>query len=140
MIAIAWNKERMTTGVEEIDKQHQELIRHFNAFHNALAQGRAKEIAVHTMAFVADYAEWHFKKEEACMRDYRCPAAGANLAAHNALRMELTKGKSRVKNGQMETVDLLGLNAMLGNWIQDHICILDVKLRETLKSAGCPGP
>jgi hemerythrin len=129
-MAIAWDKERMTTGVEEIDNQHRELIKHYNAFHEALTQGKGRELALDTLAFVANYAEWHFKKEEDCMRQYRCPAAGANLAAHNGLRMELVKVKARVKNNQMESADFLDLDAMLGKWIQTHICSIDAKLRE----------
>jgi hemerythrin len=136
-MAIAWNRERMTTGVEEIDKQHQELIKHYNAFHDTMARGNRMEVALETLAFVADYAEWHFKKEEDCMRQYRCPAAAENLAAHNGLRQQLVQVKSRVKSNQMSVVDLIDLDKMLGDWIQNHICSVDVKLRECVNAPGC---
>jgi hypothetical protein len=39
-MAITWNAERMATGVDEVDEQHQELIRHFNDGHGS-REGRA---------------------------------------------------------------------------------------------------
>lgn len=136
-MSIVWNQQRMTTGVEEIDRQHQELIGHYNAFQDALAHGKGQEVCIRTLAFVADYAEWHFKNEEECMRQFRCPAAGANLAAHNGLRMELIKVRSRIKNDQMKTEDMLKLSQILSDWIQNHICSVDVKLRECVGAGAC---
>lgn len=129
-MSIVWNQERMTTGLEEIDGQHRELIKHYNEFQDALAHGKGRDVCVRTLAFVAEYAEWHFKKEEECMRQFRCPAAAANLAAHNGLRMELIKVRSRIKNDQMSIEDLVKLSQILSDWIQNHICSVDVRLRE----------
>ena len=45
-MAITWNAERMSTGVHEVDEQHQELIRHFNEFHEAFARSTSGSAAV----------------------------------------------------------------------------------------------
>ena len=89
-MAIIWNEHRMATGVKDVDDQHKELIRHFNEFHEAMAHGKGQATAISLLGFLADYTETHFKCEEECMKRYRCPAAAANLAAHNSLRQEIS--------------------------------------------------
>ena len=41
-MAIIWNEQRMATGVQEVDEQHKELIRHFNEFHEAMTHGKGQ--------------------------------------------------------------------------------------------------
>jgi hemerythrin len=136
-MAIIWNPARMATGVKEIDDQHQELIRHFNEFHEAMIHRKGQEAAVRMLSFLADYADSHFTREEACMRQYHCPAAAANLAAHNSLRLELAKVKGHIKDNRITIMDLVKVEQMLGAWIQDHICTIDIKLRECVKAQEC---
>jgi hemerythrin len=56
-MAIIWNARRMATGVQEVDDQHQELIRHFNEFHEAMAHGKGQATAIQPLSFLADYTE-----------------------------------------------------------------------------------
>ncbi len=128
-MAIVWNEERMTTGVLEIDREHQELIRRFNQFHEAMIHGQGRDAAAKLLGFIVDYTESHFAHEEKCMNDLRCPAAAANLAAHNALRREVAGLKTRLKTGGLSIVDLVKIERTLGDWLQNHICAIDVKLR-----------
>lgn len=132
-MAIVWNQERMTTGVPEIDKEHQELIRRFNEFHDAMAKGRGKDAAAKLLTFIVEYTETHFAHEEKCMRERKCTAAAANLAAHNALRREIAGLTPKLKDGSLSLVDLIKIERTLGDWLQNHICAIDVKLRDTVK-------
>lgn len=131
-MAITWNQERMTTGVPEIDREHQELIRRFNEFHEAMTKGRGRDAAAKLLAFIVEYTENHFAHEEKCMRERRCPTAAANLAAHNALRREIADLKPKLKEGGLSLVDLIKIERTLGDWLQSHICAIDVKLRDTV--------
>jgi hemerythrin len=128
-MAIIWNAERMATGVQEVDEQHQELIRHFNEFHEAMAHSKGQGTAVRLLGFLADYTERHFTCEEACMARYRCPAAAANLAAHNSLRQEIARLRGHIKDNKLSIVDLVTVERTLGAWIQEHICTVDIRLR-----------
>jgi hemerythrin len=133
-MAITWNAERMATGVPVVDDQHKELIRHFNEFHEAMTHGKGQETAVRLLGFQADYTETHFTCEEACMNQYRCPAAAANLAAHDSLRQEIAQIRTHIKDGKLSIMDLVKIEQTLGSWIQNHICTIDIQLR------GCVPP
>lgn len=133
-MAILWTERRMGTGVKEIDEQHQELIHHFNKFHEAMARGGDQTVAIGLLGFLADYTEKHFTCEEDCMRKFKCPAAGANLAAHNSLREEITRIRAQIKDNSLTLMDLVKIEQMLSAWIQNHLCTIDVQLR------GCGSP
>lgn len=90
-MAIIGNEQRMATGVQEVDEQHKELIRHFNEFHEAMTNGKVQSTAISLLSFLAEYTETHFTCEEACMNRYKCPAAATNLAAHNSLRKQIAE-------------------------------------------------
>ncbi len=129
-MGIAWNADRMSTGFKLVDDQHQELIRRFNEFHDAMAHGKGQATAIRLLGFLAEYTETHFKCEEECMTQHRCPAAISNLSAHNGLRREIAAVKGHITEGKLSLADLVKVEQMLGNWIQTHICTIDVKLRE----------
>jgi len=128
-MAIIWNEQRMATGIQEVDQQHKELIRHFNEFHEAMAHGKGQATAIRLLVFLADYTETHFTCEEGCMTRYKCPAAAANLAAHNSLRQEIARLRGHIKDNKLTIMDLVKVEQTLGAWIQDHICSVDIQLR-----------
>jgi hemerythrin-like metal-binding protein len=128
-MAIIWSEERMATGIREVDEQHKGLLRHFNEFHEAMRQGKGQATAIRLLGFLADYTEKHFTCEEACMTRYRCPAAAANLAAHNSLRQEIAVLRSHIKENKLTVMDLVKVEQTLGTWIRDHIGTIDIQLR-----------
>jgi hemerythrin len=135
-MAITWDEQRMTTGVPDIDAQHQELIRRFNNFHDAVVHSHGKEAIGQTLRFLNEYARTHFSKEEACMAAYRCPAAATNKAEHDKVRAELAKIEERMDKAGIQSIDVVQLELILGNWIRNHICSVDVKLRECVPGGG----
>jgi hypothetical protein len=64
------------------------------------------------------------------MREYKCPAAAANLAAHNSLRHEIAQLRSHIKEDKLTIMDLVKVEQTLGAWIQNHICSVDIQLRD----------
>ncbi len=134
-MAIAWHHESMTTGVPEIDEQHKELLRRFNDFHEAVKNHHGKEAVERTLSFLTSYTITHFSAEEACMNRLRCPAAQANKAAHDTLRSEIATIKSRIATGGIQSLDVVQLEKILGDWLRNHICTVDVQLRQC---AGSP--
>ncbi len=133
-MVITWYQESMTTGVPEIDAEHKELLRRFNDFYEAVKNRHGKEALEQTLTFLTSYTASHFTHEEACMNRLRCPAAEANKAAHDALRGEIAKIKSRIASEGIQSLDVVQLEKILGDWLRTHICSVDVRLRE------CVGP
>jgi hemerythrin len=129
-MAISWHEESMTTGVPEIDAQHKELLRRFNDFHEAVKHRHGKEELERTLTFLTNYTATHFIHEESCMSRLHCSAAGANKAAHDSMRDEISKIKSRIAAAGIQSLDVVHLEKLLGDWLRTHICTVDVKLRE----------
>ena len=130
---IAWDEEQMGTGVETVDAQHQELIQRINELHAACLAGTAKDELLRLLGFLGEYAQSHFRHEEEVMQSHRCPARGQNKAAHVKFLGDFGKLVEIVKRDGPSTTAVIQIKELLGNWLQNHICGVDSKLR------GCAG-
>jgi hemerythrin len=129
MANIVWNSQKMTTGVPEVDAQHQEWIRRYNEFNDAIHQGKGIESVKRTLDFFIEYADIHFKLEEAAMAERGCPAAEANRIAHEHMRNILSGFKSYAVKYGYSMSEMIGLKIQMEQWLVKHILTIDVKLR-----------
>ena len=128
---ITWDEKTMGTGVAQIDAQHKELFRRFNAFHDALSKGQAVSQLVPTLDFMTKYAESHFRGEEGLMAVHKCPTAAANKVAHAEFIKTIANLKRQVENGGLTASAAIQVERTLTAWLRTHICTIDVKLRDT---------
>jgi hemerythrin len=128
---ISWDAAKMTTGVESVDCQHRELIRHINNLHAACIAGTAKEELITMVQFLGEYAQEHFAHEEGLMQEHRCPMRGQNKAAHAQFLKDYGKLAELVQREGASTTLVIQLKEMLGNWLKNHICKVDTSLRQT---------
>ena len=110
MTTITWNPKTMATGVPEVDAQHQEWIRRYNQFDDAINQAKGIEAVQSTLDFFIRYADVHFKFEETVMDECHCPAAKDNHAA--------------IK-------EVTGLKHQMEGWLVKHILTIDIQLRDS---------
>jgi hemerythrin-like metal-binding protein len=129
-MVINWDPEKMVTGVPEVDAQHQEWIRRYNKFNDAIQQGMGVESVQSTLDFFIDYADIHFKLEEVAMIERNCPAAKANLVAHQHMRGILAGFKSYAKIHGYSMSEMLGLRIQMEKWLVKHILTIDIQLRD----------
>jgi hemerythrin len=127
---INWDSRKMATGVPEVDAQHQEWIRRYNEFDEAVSHGKGLEAVRSTLDFFANYAETHFKLEEACMAERHCPAAEANRAAHEQIRNILAGFKSYVNRQGASLIEVAALRMEMQKWLVNHILTIDIQLRD----------
>jgi hemerythrin len=130
---IHWDATRMSTGQDSIDSQHRELISRINEFHTACVSGVAKEELIKLLGFLGEYAQSHFRHEEEVMQHHRCPVQGKNKAAHLQFLSDYGKLVEMVKEKGASTSAVLQAKTLLGDWLKNHICGVDTKLR------GCGG-
>ena len=130
-MTIQWDEQRMTTGVPEIDAQHKEWIRRFNEFEEAVVNHKGQEAIQATLDFLGRYAETHFADEEARMISSKSPALEENRSDHDVFRRKLAEIRSWVEREGATTVEVLALRGTLEDWLVNHICTIDVKLRGT---------
>jgi hemerythrin len=128
-MAIEWNAERMATGLPEIDTQHQEWMRRFNEFDNAVVNLQGHNTILSTLDFLTQYTETHFASEEAIMTRLNSPALAANRAAHNEFRRKLAEIKAWVSREGVSMVEVIALKVTLEEWLVNHILTIDMQLR-----------
>ncbi len=122
--------ESMSTGVSKLDKQHQMLIQKFNEFTDLLDDSTMmRENAEEVLDFLQFYATWHFKQEEACMDEYKCPVAIENKLAHADFLTQFGDLYERWQNGTMDLKTAQGTHVALGQWIKNHIIDTDTRLK-----------
>lgn len=129
-MVINWDPEKMATGVPEVDAQHQEWIRRYNEFDEAVSRGMGKDVVRSTLDFFASYADTHFRYEEICMAKYNCPAAEANRVAHKEMRAILNGFKSYVEWHGVSMIEVAILRMKMEEWLVKHILTIDVQLRD----------
>lgn len=123
---ITWNPKKMATGVSVVDAQHQEWIRRYNQFDQAISQGKGREAIKSTLDFFIAYTDIHFKYEETLMDERRCPVAKDNHVDHEYMRQMLS---SFAKNEEYSVNDVIGLRLKMKEWLVKHIMTIDVQLR-----------
>jgi len=67
------------------------------------------------------------------MQSHQCPAHGQNKAAHAQFLRDYEKLVELVKRDGATTTLVIQVKELLGNWLKNHICSVDTKLR------GCVG-
>ena len=131
MTTITWNPKTMATGVPEVDAQHQEWIRRYNQFDEAISQGKGIEAVQSTLDFFISYADVHFKFEESVMDERHCSAAMDNQAAHEHMRNILRGYKSYVNKHGFSIAEVQGLKHQMEEWLVKHILTIDIQLRDS---------
>lgn len=127
---IAYHHQTMSTGVQEIDDQHQELIRKLNALFERMKAGEGPAGLKELLDFLGKYAAWHFGREEACMGRYSCPVAAANRTAHAEFIRVFTEFRQRLEREGPSTRLTLEIQQRLSDWLRNHIVKVDTKLKE----------
>lgn len=131
MATITWNPKTMSTGVAVVDTQHQEWIRRYNEFDEAINRGKGMDVVQSTLEFFIAYADVHFKFEESIMTERHCCVAKANHADHEHMRHILSGFKTYVKKYGYSISEIISLKLRMEEWLIKHILTIDVKLRDS---------
>jgi hemerythrin len=134
-MALEWEYEKMTTGLADIDDEHKEWIRRFNEFDSAVTSDGGQDALQSALRFFLQYTESHFAHEEAIMTRYQCPAAAANQAAHKGFRAQLAEIEGWVMQEGASLFEVVSLKLLLEEWMTNHICTIDVQLRDSARGS-----
>ncbi len=127
---VEWN-ESYAVGEARIDRQHKNLFEFINRLETLIAQRRLEASEVENLfAFLDAYVNTHFAYEELCMTLRGCPVAKKNKEAHDKF---LAFWQGFLKEYTPHSVSLKALEDLqetLASWLRQHICKIDVKLRQ----------
>jgi hemerythrin len=80
-VAYRWTQD-LAVGVDQIDRQHQELFARTNGLLSAMAQGKGREEVGKTVSFLESYVGTHFRDEEKLMASHSVPNPEVHKGLH----------------------------------------------------------
>jgi hemerythrin len=125
---LSWTDD-MSTGFPDIDAQHKEWIARYNKFNDAVVHNKGLEVWGETLLFFLRYTETHFRFEEDIIELYNYPEKALQVEQHNKFRSRIEQIMRFTWPSKPTREDMMMLQVELGNWLQEHICTIDVQLR-----------
>ncbi|GAB4440229.1 MAG: hypothetical protein OHK0011_22740 [Turneriella sp.] len=124
-----WEK-KYSTGILEIDAQHQYLF----ALTNRLLRNVAEKVSLATIAVtiaqLEDYVDEHFMREEAMLRRARYEALDKHIEQHRKLRSHLAQFKLRLQDESLSVTDFAHF---MQRWLSRHILREDMQYLPAVK-------
>ena len=122
--------EDYATGVERVDDDHKMIFKITDDFRAALDDGRGSAIYSLLLDTISIYCRGHFSFEERCMEEYHCPAAQRNRVAHASFLETLAEFQQRYAVSGYDRTDARRLVDTVDQWLDDHICHIDIHLKQ----------
>jgi len=127
-------KDEYSVGIRQIDEQHKRLVRLLNELHQAMCEGKSREVMTGILSQLVDYTKGHFAAEERMMQGYLFPGYAAHKVEHDQLTKTVLKFQQEVTSGKaVMSIDVMDF---LKNWLRNHILATDQKYGPFLKSKG----
>jgi hemerythrin-like metal-binding protein len=127
-------KQAYGVGVANFDGHHRELVRLINEFHEAMANGRSREILEYVLARLIKYAKDHFRAEEVVMQAHAYPGLEVHKAEHRKfLHTVVSFQKNFLAGRSMPNIDVM---AFLRDWFSSHTQGTDQRYVPFLKERG----
>ncbi|MBF0302048.1 MAG: bacteriohemerythrin [Desulfamplus sp.] len=130
---ITWGP-KLTTGIEQIDVQHKELVRMVNELHKAMKLKTGIQQSGAILDSLAQYTVYHFEHEEKLFKQYQYQEYDEHKKIHENLVSTVVAFQKDFKSGKASlSVDLMNF---LTQWLKDHIMKCDMKYVPFFKSKG----
>jgi hemerythrin len=133
MAFINW-EPKYSVNIELIDKQHKTLVDTINQLHEAMKQGKSKEVLGGILDNLINYTKNHFTTEENFFQRFDYKEKVFHTMEHDGFVKKAVEFKKSFDAGNsMISVEVLNF---LSNWIKNHILVNDKKYPEFLNSKG----
>ncbi len=113
-------------GIPEIDLQHQGFFGAAHRLYEGILERDGKNAVIEAIAFMRDYAEEHFRTEEAFMRRHEYPGLKEHLRLHAAFfrRLDSLENDLMIFGPSQDLADrALDITQ---DWLIDHIADEDM--------------
>lgn len=124
---MSWEKN-LELGVEEMDKEHMELVNHANALFEAMKSGNSDAFVVKHLEFLKAYTIHHFDHEEAFQKKIGYPDCEGHKVIHEAFKKVVSDLLVEVKTKGLGVKKRIEVNQMTMTWIRQHIGKEDKKV------------
>lgn len=131
---IEWHTS-FETGIPDVDGDHRRLVALINDLDSVLEAGGDLGRAGEAIDALIDYADYHFAREEALMREGRFGGSADHASAHARFGQYL----GEMVGTCMLTPDRRAVEALrdyLSAWLIDHILVEDMKFAALLRDVA----
>ena len=135
MEEISWD-DSLSVGVDLIDEQHKMLIERINTLSKAVAKYMGHTKIIETLLFMTEYTDFHFSTEEKYMKELAYPAMDSHLKQHEEFKSMLRTLEDDFKEEGATKVVSRSISTFLGNWLINHIKVVDVNFGKFLQDKG----
>ncbi len=134
MLFIPWN-EKYEIGIDELDRQHRDLVGQANELHKALSKSANKEQIKSAIRGMEEFVRVHFADEEWIMEMCQYPAREEHYRSHELMKKEATDFLEALEKDRIPAPNQV-LDT-LRDWILEHIGKEDSEFGRFLKSEAC---
>lgn len=139
MVSMAWS-EAYSVGSAMLDSDHRILIELLNQLQDATETGQSRQVVGSVLNVLAEYAEHHFRREEAVMAQIGYLGRADHERQHRALEARVTAIRECWQAGKHQALGEEVLT-FLKKWLTEHILAADKAYRPWIEaSAGNGGP
>ena len=133
MALINWHPN-FSINIEEIDKQHQLLVKMINDLYDAMNAGEEKAVLQKLINRLNIYAAMHFAKEEHYFDTFGYPETELHKKEHSDFEEKVLDFESDfIKGSQSLSIEIVNF---LGDWLVGHIQGSDKKYASFLNQRG----
>ena len=133
MSLITWN-DKYSVNINEIDGQHQKLVRIINLLHDSMKEGKGRDVVGKVLNDLVNYTIFHFSYEEKLFDKYNYPENQIHKLEHENLVEKVKMFVQDFEKGK----GVLPFEVMnfLQDWLLKHISGTDKKYSAFFNSKG----
>jgi len=135
---IQWTKD-LSTGINELDHQHQGLFVMVGALQEAIRANRLDRVA-DTIRFLERYAVEHFATEERYMRAHGYPNLPEHRAAHLEFVAEFRRHGQLLASKGLRPLLVVEMFGWLRDWLAEHVRSADGEVARHFAGVGVRPP
>ncbi|MEZ0337630.1 MAG: bacteriohemerythrin [Aquificaceae bacterium] len=126
--------EDLLTGVEEMDKDHAELVSMLNHTYQLLYEGKKQEAEKFFQEKILWYVDYHLTREEKFMESIGYPERERHRKAHENFRRVITDLAKHIETGNPNAFK--EALALAWGWLAGHIGKVDKRYGEYAREKG----
>ncbi len=119
MSLVQWS-DRLSVGIDDFDREHQQLIAMLNDLFDAVQAGRGRDALGEILNRLIAYTETHFAHEEDLMRRSGYPGFAAHKREHDTLTRQVRDLQQKYHSGATTMLSTQVLT-FLKDWLMTHI-------------------
>lgn len=122
----------LSTGVDNIDRQHQELFRLINNLVSAMNEEKSKVEIIKALDSLEEHAIRHINEEEAIQKENNYPGLDIQQMQHEEFKDCLRHIRSFLETREISTLFIIHMQEKIFKWCRKHMLTTDKDLGEFL--------